>query len=76
MTVGAEHCLMGTRFLLCKEKVLRPKPNLTNVKKAKVSGTQFNQSQQIDPVDDANDRRMTMLSPGMYDCHQFTDVEH
>ena len=31
----------------------------------KVSDTQFNQSQQVDPVDDIDDARMTVLSPGM-----------
>ena len=75
MTVDVEHCPMGTRFLICKDKVLRPKQNLTNVNKTKVSDTQFNQSQNEDPVDDADDTRMTMLSPGMYGHHQFTTME-
>ena len=75
MTVDAELCPMRTRFLLCKDKVLRPKQNWTNVNKTKVSNTQFNQSQQEDPVDDVVDTRMTVLSQGMYDHHQFTAVE-
>ena len=65
---------MGTSFL-CKDKVLSPKQSWTNVNKTQVSDTQFNQSQQEDPVDDVNDARMTMISPGMYDHHQFTAVE-
>ena len=76
MTVDVEHCSMGTRFLLCKDKVLRPKQNLTNVNKTNVSDTQFNQSQQEHPVDDIDDTRMTVLSPDMYGHHQFTAVEH
>ena len=32
-------------------------------------------SQQKDSVDDADDTRMTILSPGMYGHHQFTAVE-
>ena len=75
MTVDVEHCPMGTRFLLCKDKVLRPKLNWTNVNKTKVGYIQFNQSQQEDPVDDVNDTRMTVLSPGMNGHHQFTAVE-
>ena len=38
-----EHCPMGTRFLLCKDKVLRPNHKWTNGNKTKVSNTQFNQ---------------------------------
>ena len=75
MTVDIEHCLMGTRFLLFKDKVLRPKQNWTNVNKTTVSDTQFNQSQEGDPVDDTDDTRMTVLSPSMYGNHQFTAVE-
>ena len=41
----------------------------------KVSDTQFNQSQQEDPVDDVDGTRMTVLSPWMYGHHQFTAVE-
>ena len=75
MTVGVEHCSMGARFLLCKDKVLRPKQSLTNFNKITVGDTQFNQNQQKDTVDDADDTRMTMLSPGMYGHHQFTAME-
>ena len=75
MTVDTEHCPMGTRFLLCKDKVLRSKQNWTNANKTKVSDTQFNQSQQEDPVDDIDDTRMTVLSPCIYGSHQFTAVE-
>ena len=75
MMVEVKHCPMGTRFLLCKDKVLSKKQNWTNVNKTKVSDTQFNQSQQEDPVDDVNDARMTMISPGMYSHHQCTAVE-
>ena len=75
MTVAVEHCPMGTRFLLCKDKMLRPKQDLTNVNNAKVVYVQLNQSQQKDSVDDADDTRMTILSPGMYGCHQFTAME-
>ena len=66
-----EHCPMGTRFLLCKEKVLRPKQNWTNVNKTKVSDTQFNQSKQEDSVDDA---RMMVISPGVYSHLQVNAV--
>ena len=69
MTVDVEHCPMGTRFLLYKDKVLCPKQNRINVKKTKVSDTQFNQSQQEDPVDDINDARMIMISPGVCGHH-------
>ena len=75
MTVDVEHCPMGTRFLPCKDNVLRPKQNSTNVKKTKVSDTQFNQSQQEDPIDEVDDARMAVLSPGMYGHHQFNAVE-
>ena len=44
MTVDVEHCPMRTRFLLCKEKVLRPRQNWTNVNKNNVSDTLFTQS--------------------------------
>ena len=37
----------------------------------KVSDTQFNQNQQESPVDDIDDTRMTVLSPGIYGHHQF-----
>ena len=74
MTVDIEHFPMGTMFLLFKDNVLRPK-NQTNVNKTKFSEPQFNQSQQEDPVDDADDTRMTVVSPAMYDCHQFTAVK-
>ena len=66
---------MGTRFLLSKDKVLRPKQNLTNVNKTTVSDIQFDQSQQEDAVDDVNDTRMTVLSLAMYGQNQFTEVE-
>ena len=75
MTVDVEHCPMGTRFLLFKEIVLRPKQNCTNVYKTKDSDTLLNQSQQEDPVDDIDDARMTVLIPGIYDHHQFNAVE-
>ena len=75
MMVDVKHSPMGTRFLLCKDKVLSPKENWTNVNKTKVSDTQFNQSQQEYPVDDVYDARMTMISPGMYGYHQCTTVE-
>ena len=75
MIVDVGYCPMGIRFLLCKDKVLRPKQNLTNVNKTNVSDIQFNQNQQEGPVADADDTRMTVLSPGMYGHHQFTAVE-
>ena len=65
MTVDVEHCPMGTGFLLCNCKMPRPKQNLINVNKTKISDTQFNQSQQEDPVDDTDVRRMTVFSPGV-----------
>ena len=34
-------------------------------KETKVSDMQFNQSQQEDPVDDVDNIKMTVLSPGM-----------
>ena len=55
--------------------MLRPKQSLTNVNKTKFSDTQFNQSQQEGRVDDIDETRMTMLSPGMYGHHQLTTVE-
>ena len=61
--------------MLCKDKVLRPKQNLTNVNKIKVGDAQFNQSQQKDSVNDTDETRMTMLSPGIYSHHQFTAME-
>ena len=76
MRVNVEHCPQGTRILLCKDNVLMPKQNLTNVNKTKVSDTQHNQSQQEDPVGDADDTRMTVLSPCMHGHHHFTAVEH
>ena len=39
---NVEHCPMETRFLLCKDKVLRPNQKWTNGNKTKVSDTQFN----------------------------------
>ena len=36
---------------------------------------QFNQSQQEDPVNDIDEARMTVLSPGMHSCHQFNALE-
>ena len=36
MTVDVEHCPMGTRVLLCKDKVLRPKQDLTSVNMEKL----------------------------------------
>ena len=75
MTADVEHCPMETRFLLCKDEVLRPKQNWTNVNKTKVSETQFNHSQQKDPIDDVDDTRMTVPSPDMYGHHQCTAVE-
>ena len=55
--------------------MLRPKQNWTNVNKTKVSDSQFNSSQQEDPVDDVDDTRMTVRSPCMFGHHQFTAVE-
>ena len=52
-----------------------PKQNWTNVNKTKANDTQFNQSQQEDPIDDVDDTRMTVLGPGVYDHHQFTTVK-
>ena len=75
MTVDVEHCPMGTRFLLCKDKVLRPRQYWTNVNKTKVSDMQFNQSRHEDPVDDIDDARMTVLSVGVYGCYQYNAVE-
>ena len=75
MTVHVQHVPMGTRFLLCKDKVFRPNKKLTNVNKTKVSDTQFNQNQQEEAVHDITDTRMTMVSPGGYGHHQFTAVE-
>ena len=46
-----------------------------NVNKTDVCDTQFNQNQQEGPVDDADDTRMTVLSPDVYGCHQFISVE-
>ena len=75
ISVDIEHCPIGTRFLLCKDNVLRPNQNWTNGNKTKVSDTQFNQSQQIEPIDDITNTRMTMVSPGVCGHHQFTVVE-
>ena len=75
ITVDVRHCPMGTRFLLCKDKVLSPKQIWTNVNNTTISDIQFNQSQQEHPVDDVNDIRMAMMSPGMYGHHLFTSVE-
>ena len=75
MTVDVKHCPMGTGFLLCKDKVVRPKQIWTNVNKTKFSDTLFNQSQWEDPVDDVDDARMTLLSPGVYGHHQFNSVK-
>ena len=73
--IDVEHFPMGTRFLLCKDKMLRPNKKLINDNKTEVRDTQFLQSQQEEPVDDITDTRMTMVSQGMYGCHQFTAVE-
>ena len=39
ITVDVEHCPVGTRFLLCKDKVLRPNQKWKNGNKTKVSDT-------------------------------------
>ena len=52
-----------------------PKQNWININKTKVSDAQFNQSQLEDPVECADDIRLTVLSPGMYGHHQFSAVE-
>ena len=75
MTIDVGHYPMGTSFLLCKDKVLRPNQKWRNGNKTKVSDTEFNQSQQEEPADNITDTRMTMVSPGMYGYHQFTAVE-
>ena len=70
--VDIEHCPMGTRFLLCKDRMLRPNQKWTDGIKSKVSDIQFNQGQQEEPLDDVTNTRMTMVSPGMHGHHQFT----
>ena len=55
--------------------MLSLKQNWTNVNKTEVCDTQFKQSQQEDPIDEVDDARMTVLSPGMYSCLQFNAVE-
>ena len=66
---------MGTRFLLCKDKLLRPNQKWTDGNTIKVSDIQFNQDQQEEPVDDVANTRITMVSPGVYGCHQSTAIE-
>ena len=41
-----------------------------------VTDTLFNQSQQEEPVDDIDNVRMTVLSPGMYGHYQLNAFEH
>ena len=55
--------------------MLRSNQIWTDGNKTKVSDTQFNQSQQEEPVNDITNTRMTMVSPGIYGHHQFTAVE-
>ena len=66
---------MGTRFLLCMDKVLKPNQKWTDGNKTKVSDTQFNQSQQEEPVHDVTNARMTMVRSGMNGHYQYTAVE-
>ena len=66
---------MRTRFLLCKDKRLRPNQKWTDGNKTNVSDIQFNQNQQEEPADDVTNTRMKMVSPGMYGHHQFTAIE-
>ena len=75
MAINVEHCPMGTRSLLYKNKVLRPNEKWTNGNKTEVTDTQVNQSQWEEPVDYFTDTRMTVVSPGVYGHHQFTAVE-
>ena len=72
--VDVEHCLMGTRFLLYKDKMLRPSQKWTDGKKTKVSDIQVNQDQQEEPIDNIANTRMTMLSPGTYGHQQFPAI--
>ena len=46
MKIDVEHCPIGTKFLSCKDKVLMPRQDLTDVNKAKVGDAQLNVSQQ------------------------------
>ena len=59
----------------CARKSAKARTKLDKCQRSKVRDTQFNQSQQEDPVDDDGDMRMTVLHPGMYSCCQFTAVE-
>ena len=73
--VDVEHCPMGTRFLLCKDKMLRPNQKWTNGNKTKVSDIQVNKDQQEKSIDDCTSPRMAMMSPGVYGHHQFNATE-
>ena len=66
---------MGTRFLLCKDKLLRPNQKWTVGNKTKVSDMQVNQGQQEEPINDVTNTMMIMMSPGTYGCHQFTAIQ-
>ena len=62
--VDTEQCPIGTSFLLCKDKLLRPNEKWTVGNKTKVSDIQVSQGQQEEPVNDVTNTRMTMVSPG------------
>ena len=66
---------MRTRFLLAKDKMLRPNQKWTDGNRIKVSDIQFNQDQEEEPIDDITYTRMTMVSPGAYAHLQFTAIE-
>ena len=66
---------MGTRFLLCKEKLLRPNQKWTVANKTKDSDIKVIQGQQEEPIDDVTNARMTMMSPDTYGHHQLTAIE-
>ena len=70
--VYVEYCPMGTRFLFCKDRVLRPNQKWTDGNKTKVSDIQGNQNQQEKSTNDSTNPRMTMVSPGTHGHHQFT----
>ena len=57
---------MGTRFLLCKDKLLRPNQKWTVGNKPRVNDIQVSQGQEEEPVYDMTNPRMTMVSPGTY----------
>ena len=73
--VDVEHCPMGTRFLLCRDNLLRPNQKWTVGNKTKISDIQVSQAQEEEPINDVTRARMTIVSPGMYGHHQFTPME-